>query len=118
MKQPADVYTGDLLEAPRRGRPRKPDALTPAERARAYRARKRAAKGEWPDGEPERSLAAGHLGQPVFELLPIALQWSLRGIGINNDSQLSVTSEASLRKINLSPVQARDLVCRAARAIA
>ena len=43
MKQSADVFTPDLLGPPRRGRPRKPDALTPAERARRYRARKRAA---------------------------------------------------------------------------
>lgn len=43
-KQSADHFTLDLLDKPKRGRPRKPDALTPAERARAYRARKRAAK--------------------------------------------------------------------------
>lgn len=43
-KQSADHFTLDLLDKPKRGRPRKPDALTPAERARAYRARKRRAK--------------------------------------------------------------------------
>lgn len=56
-KQAADHFTLDLLDKPKRGRPRKPDALTPAERARAYRARKRAAKAKrepmWrgPNGE-------------------------------------------------------------------
>lgn len=46
MKQPADQFTRDLLDKPKRGRPRKPDALTPAQRARAYRARQRAAKAK------------------------------------------------------------------------
>lgn len=41
MKQAADAYTLDLLDKPKRGRPRKPNALTPAERARRYRANKR-----------------------------------------------------------------------------
>jgi len=41
MKQAGDEYTLDLLGNKKRGRPRKPDALTPAERARAYRARQR-----------------------------------------------------------------------------
>ena len=44
MKQDADRYTLDLLDKPKRGRPRKPDALTAAERAMRYRARKRAAR--------------------------------------------------------------------------
>lgn len=39
MKQPQDRFMLDLLDKPGRGRPRKPDALTPAERARRYRAR-------------------------------------------------------------------------------
>jgi hypothetical protein len=42
-KQAADTFTLDLLDKPKRGRPRKPDALTDAERARRYRARKKAA---------------------------------------------------------------------------
>ena len=42
-KQAADLYTLDLLNKPKRGRPRKPDAKTPAQRAREYRARKRVA---------------------------------------------------------------------------
>lgn len=41
-KQAADHYTPDMLQAPKRGRPRKPDALTPAQRAKAYRARNKA----------------------------------------------------------------------------
>ena len=43
VKDPADLVTADLLglEPKRgRGRPRKPDALTPAQRAKAYRDRK------------------------------------------------------------------------------
>lgn len=43
-KQAADHFTLDLLDKPKRGRPRKADAKTDAERARAYRARKRARK--------------------------------------------------------------------------
>jgi hypothetical protein len=42
-KQTADTYTLDLLDRPKRGRPRKPDAKTPAQRAREYRARRREA---------------------------------------------------------------------------
>lgn len=41
MKQAGDDFTRDLLGNNKRGRPRKPDALTPAQRARAYRARQR-----------------------------------------------------------------------------
>lgn len=47
-KQAADLYTLDLLSKPKRGRPRKPDALTPAQRARRYRARKKAAAAKPP----------------------------------------------------------------------
>lgn len=47
-KQAADLYTLDLLNKPKRGRPRKPDALTPAQRARRYRARKKAAAAKKP----------------------------------------------------------------------
>lgn len=43
-KQVSDTYTLDLLDKPKRGRPRKPDAKTPAQRAREYRARQRADK--------------------------------------------------------------------------
>lgn len=41
-KQAADHFTLDLLDKPKRGRPRKPDALTPAQRAKRYRDRLRA----------------------------------------------------------------------------
>lgn len=51
-KQDADRYTLDMLDKPKRGRPRKPNALTPAQRARAYRARKRA-----PVQPPQESIA-------------------------------------------------------------
>lgn len=44
MKQPNDKCTRDAFETPRRGRPRKADAKTPAQRAREYRARVRAKK--------------------------------------------------------------------------
>ena len=37
VKQAADLYTRDLIDKPRRGRPRKVDALTPAQRAQRYR---------------------------------------------------------------------------------
>lgn len=40
-KQAADHFTLDLLDKPKRGRPRKPDAMTPAQRARDYRERLR-----------------------------------------------------------------------------
>ena len=42
-KQATDTFTLDLLDKPKRGRPRKPNALTDAERARRYRARKKTA---------------------------------------------------------------------------
>lgn len=42
VKQAADTFTLDLLDKPKRGRPRKPDALTAAERARRYRAANKA----------------------------------------------------------------------------
>lgn len=41
MKQPEDVYTLDLIDKPGRGRPRKANALTPAQRAQSYRDRQR-----------------------------------------------------------------------------
>jgi hypothetical protein len=44
MKQPEDRFTRDAFATPQRGRPRKPDAMTPAQRAKAYRLRKKAAK--------------------------------------------------------------------------
>lgn len=40
-KQDLDHYTVDMLDKPKRGRPRKPNAKTDAQRAREYRARKR-----------------------------------------------------------------------------
>ena len=43
-KQPEDKFTLELPLARGRGRPRKPDALTPADRAQRYRDRKKAAK--------------------------------------------------------------------------
>lgn len=42
MKQQADKYTRDAFDTPKRGRPSKPDAKTPAQRAKAYGARKKA----------------------------------------------------------------------------
>lgn len=41
MKQAADKFTFDLLNRPGRGRPRKPDAKSAAQRMREYRARKK-----------------------------------------------------------------------------
>jgi hypothetical protein len=41
MKQAADKFTRDMIDKPGRGRSRKPDAKTPAQRAREYRARKK-----------------------------------------------------------------------------
>lgn len=41
MRQADDRYTLELLPRPGRGRPRKADALTPAQRAKAYRMRKK-----------------------------------------------------------------------------
>lgn len=38
-KQKVDVYTGDIFGKNPVGRPRKPDAKTPAQRAAAYRKR-------------------------------------------------------------------------------
>lgn len=45
VKQADDVYTLDLIDKPKRGRPRKPDALTPAQRAQRYRDKVRGRKG-------------------------------------------------------------------------
>lgn len=44
MKEAADRFTLPLegVDKPRRGRPPKPDALTPAQRAKAYRQRLKA----------------------------------------------------------------------------
>ena len=39
MKQACDKFTRDMIDAPRRGRPRKPNAKSAAQRAREYRAR-------------------------------------------------------------------------------
>ena len=42
-KQTTDLYTVDMLAGRGRGRPRKPNALTPAQRAKIYRDKKNAA---------------------------------------------------------------------------
>jgi hypothetical protein len=42
MKQPEDRFTIDLIDKPGRGRPRKANALTPAQRAKSYRQRRQA----------------------------------------------------------------------------
>lgn len=42
MKQPGDDYTKDMFNKRGRGRPRKPDAKSAAQRAREYRARQNA----------------------------------------------------------------------------
>lgn len=44
MKQPGDDYTRDIFNKPGRGRPRKPNAKTPAQRAKEYRDRERERK--------------------------------------------------------------------------
>jgi len=44
MKQPNDKFTRDAFETPCVGRPCKPDAKTPAQRAKEYRARRKAQK--------------------------------------------------------------------------
>lgn len=67
-KQAADLYTLDLLDKPKRGRPRKPNALTDAERARAYRVRKRAAK------DRKARIPVGYYSGPNGET------WSGRGL--------------------------------------
>lgn len=41
MKQQADIFTRDAFDKPRRGRPRKPDAKTPAQRQREFRQRQK-----------------------------------------------------------------------------
>lgn len=43
MKQKEDKFTRDAFEAPKVGRPLKPDAKSPAQRAREYRLRKKTA---------------------------------------------------------------------------
>ena len=42
MKQDGDRFTLELLDKPGRGRPRKANALTPAQRAKSYRQRRHA----------------------------------------------------------------------------
>ncbi|MGH8854473.1 MAG: hypothetical protein ACREWI_09360 [Telluria sp.] len=42
MKQSADLYTTDFFIAPRRGRPRSPNAKTSAQRQAEYRKRQKA----------------------------------------------------------------------------
>lgn len=42
MKQPGDDFTGDMFAKRGPGRPRKPGAMTAAERAKQYRERKKA----------------------------------------------------------------------------
>jgi len=44
MKQPGDDYTRDIFNKPGRGRPRKPNAKTAAQRAKEYRNRERERK--------------------------------------------------------------------------
>ncbi len=51
MKQPNDKFTRDAFETPRRGRPRKVDAKTLAQRAKAYRQRVKARQFNFLEGE-------------------------------------------------------------------
>lgn len=44
VKQSEDKFTRDAFDAPKAGRPRSPNALTPAQRAKQYRARQKAMK--------------------------------------------------------------------------
>lgn len=71
MRDPADTRTLEMpgLETPRRGRgrPRKPDALTPAQRAKAYRARK-----AWRKSQAARQAQCRYVG-------PAGETWSGRG---------------------------------------
>jgi hypothetical protein len=62
MKDTSDKYTRDLV-TPRPGRPPKPGALTPAERARRYRARQKA-----------KEASADH----VADLAAVILTWPAR----------------------------------------
>lgn len=44
MKQQTDKFTRDAFDTPRAGRPSKPNAKTPAQRAKDYRARQKVKK--------------------------------------------------------------------------
>jgi len=59
MKQPDDLFTLDAFDKPRRGRPRKPNAKSGAQRQREYRLRRRLGVLESPRyGIPIRSVFA------------------------------------------------------------
>lgn len=82
MKQPEDTRTPDLpgLDVPAkrgRGRPRKADALTPAQRAQRYRDRQKAAAAE---RETKRAAwAYKHLKQHPSRLAPAGVVIRYRG---------------------------------------
>lgn len=69
VKEAADRFTLPLngVDKPRRGRPPKPNALTPAQRARAYRARMKADKGRQ-IAIMERKLLQAKLEQSISRL--------------------------------------------------
>ncbi len=48
MKQSADKFTRDVFETSRVGRPPSPNAKSPAQRAKEYRARVKASKFDFP----------------------------------------------------------------------
>jgi hypothetical protein len=58
MKQPSDKFTRDAFDTPRAGRPVKPNAKTPAQRAKDYRARQKAKKFDFL--EPANFRDASH----------------------------------------------------------
>lgn len=74
-KQDGDTFTRELiLDAPKRGRgrPRLDNPLTPAERAKAYRDRKRKAKA--------KAAQVARYGVPILYRGPNGETWSGRGL--------------------------------------
>lgn len=66
MRQADDRYTLDLIDKPKRGRPRKPDAKNDAQRSREYRARQRAQR-EIAKLEAKIKALGGIRGAPVAQ---------------------------------------------------
>lgn len=75
VKQAADAFTLDMLDKPRRGRPRKPDAKTDAQRAREYRARQRAKRRDMK--RAERGAVCSAAAAAAAEAWPYPVEvWS------------------------------------------
>jgi hypothetical protein len=87
MKQDADKFTIDAFNKPGRGRPRKPDAKTDAQRMREYRKRKRESGGELQQNSvTTKKEVERDRGKAMYSVTSNSVSWMVR----NEDLDLGI----------------------------